>query len=102
MRKIIEPLHVLNKKTILTLIVVETVVALTIWQLAGGGLIPSPLKIGREAIAVLGSVEFYDNFFSSLSLTMQGMGISLIIALFFSYHLITLHLRYFLQICTGK
>jgi ABC-type nitrate/sulfonate/bicarbonate transport system permease component len=56
-----------------------------IWELNGGGLIPSPSKIAVAIVNLLSSSYFYDNLFSSLSLTMEGMGISILIALFVTY-----------------
>jgi len=68
------------------LIIIEAVIALLLWQLFGGnGLIPTPLKIAKSIIAIVGSGYFIDNFFSSLSLTLTGMALSIVIALVVSY-----------------
>jgi ABC-type nitrate/sulfonate/bicarbonate transport system permease component len=80
-----QPFKVLSKKNILFLIIAEAVIALLIWQLAGGELIPKPSKIAASVSRLLQNKDFYDNLFSSLSLTMRGMLISIIIALLISY-----------------
>jgi NitT/TauT family transport system permease protein len=67
------------------LVVTEVIIALFIWQLTGGGLIPSPSKVGQQIITILGTESFYSNFVSSLSLMLKGMGLSIIIALFVTY-----------------
>jgi len=83
---IFEPLRIVNKQTILILIIFEAVFALLIWQAAGGGgLIPSPLKVGKSMIEIFTSKEFGDDIFASLSLTFKGMFYSIIIALIVSY-----------------
>jgi ABC-type nitrate/sulfonate/bicarbonate transport system permease component len=84
-KRIFEPLHLISKKVAITLIIIESFLALLIWELNGGGLIPSPSKIAVAIVNLLSSSYFYDNLFSSLSLTMEGMGISILIALFVTY-----------------
>jgi len=83
---IFEPLRRVNKQTILILIISEAVLALLVWQAAGGGgLIPSPLKVGKSMIEIFSSKEFGDDLFASLGLTLKGMFYSIIIALIVSY-----------------
>jgi ABC-type nitrate/sulfonate/bicarbonate transport system permease component len=84
-KRIFEPLHLISRKAAITLILAESFLALLIWELNGEGLIPSPSKIGAAIVKLLSSSYFYDNLFSSLSLTMEGMGISILIALFVTY-----------------
>ncbi|MCU0434029.1 MAG: ABC transporter permease subunit [Bacteroidia bacterium] len=85
--KLFVPFSAISRKTVLTLIVAETIVALLIWQLSGNGLIPSPTKV-LDALGRVASdpnFSFADNFMSSLFLTLKGMGISILIALAVSY-----------------
>jgi len=84
-KKSIEPLHVLSTRTIYTLVAAQAIIALLAWQMSGGGLIPTPLKVLDSTIAILSTANFYDNFFSSISLSIKGMGISLVIAIAVSY-----------------
>jgi NitT/TauT family transport system permease protein len=85
-KKIFTPLSELSYRTRTILVAANVVVALVIWQLlAGGGLIPTPLRIVESLIAVLKNPAFFDNLFSSLALTLKGMGISIIIALLVCY-----------------
>ncbi len=67
------------------LIVAEAIIALGLWQLNGGGLIPTPSKVGSAIVKIISSRDFWDNFFSSLALTLKGMSISIVMALIVSY-----------------
>jgi len=82
---IFEPLRIVNQQTILILITVQVILALVIWHAAGGGLIPSPLKVGKSMIEIITSRDFVDDLLSSLGLTLKGMFYSIIIALLLSY-----------------
>lgn len=84
-RALFAPLQIINKKTMWGIIIAEAILALFIWQLEGGGLIPTPSEIGIAVMKILESGYFWDNFFSSLTLTLQGMGISILLALLISY-----------------
>ncbi|RFS23867.1 ABC transporter permease subunit [Chitinophaga silvatica] len=80
-----EPLRIINRKAMLALIIVEVVIALAAWQLSGGGLIPTPLKVLQTLGKMVQEPSFIDNLFSSVVLTIKGMFISIIIALVISY-----------------
>lgn len=86
LKKLFTPLTSVNNKIYSLLIIVDILLALVIWHfLASGGLIPTPIKIGQSIFRILGSADFFDNLFSSLSLTLRGMGYSIIIALIICY-----------------
>ncbi|MCU0429344.1 MAG: hypothetical protein MUF42_05170 [Cytophagaceae bacterium] len=86
LKGLVQPFHTLNKKAMLALIVGETAIALLLWQLSGSELIPRPTDIMKSFFTMLHSnPEFMENIIISLSLSFQGMGISLILALFISY-----------------
>lgn len=87
-KRIHEPLHLFNKQAMLTLIIIEVAIGITAWQMAGGGLVPSPSQI----LSALGDLlsgpnrnDFLDNLFRSLWISVQGMGISLIITVVVCY-----------------
>jgi ABC-type nitrate/sulfonate/bicarbonate transport system permease component len=85
-KKIISPLTHIKGRTSVMLIIIETVVALLLWEIFGGnGLIPTPLKIIKSVFAIVTTEYFIDNFLSSLGLTLTGMGLSIVIALLVSY-----------------
>ncbi|MFL5729780.1 MAG: ABC transporter permease [Cytophagaceae bacterium] len=84
-KKIFEPLSFISRKVTLTLIIGESLLALLVWEFTGGGLIPSPSKILSSIWRILGSTDFYNDLFSSLTLTLEGMGISIVIALLVTY-----------------
>ena len=56
-----------------------------LWNYAHSELIPSPVKVSKSFLQIITSNEFFDNLISSLSLTIKGMGISIVIALLLSY-----------------
>lgn len=86
MKKLFAPFAQLNRQTIISLIIAELIIALSIWHFsASGGLIPTPGRVGTSIIKITTTSIFWDNFFSSLSLTFNGMLISIIIALIVSY-----------------
>jgi ABC-type nitrate/sulfonate/bicarbonate transport system permease component len=86
LKKIFSPLTQIKGRTSITLIVVEALAALLLWEFFGqNGLIPTPTKIIGAVIRVVTSDYFVDNLFSSLTLTFTGMGISIFIALVVSY-----------------
>ncbi len=75
----------LDKRTMTILLVAEAVIALLVWQLSGGGLIPTPDKVLKAIGTIFTMPDFIDNLFASIVLTVKGMGISIIIALIISY-----------------
>ncbi len=85
MNNIFKPFGVLSNRNMLILIFVQIVLALIIWQLSGGGLIPGPGKVGARALQIINSRDFWDNFMSSLMLTLKGMSIALVLSLVISY-----------------
>ncbi len=85
LKAIFEPLRVLDKRTMTILLVAEAAIALLVWQLSGGGLIPTPDKVLKAIGTIFTMPDFIDNLFASITLTIKGMGISIIIALIISY-----------------
>ena len=72
-------------KVFTTILLVECVAALVVWQASGGGLIPTPLSISRRFAELVTSSEFYDNLFASAWLTIKGTVIAIAIALVLSW-----------------
>ena len=86
LKQLVTPLTKVKSRTLVTLILAEAFFALLLWEIFGGhGLIPGPLKIVSSVIKIVTSNFFIDNFFASLTLTLSGMGLSIIIALIVSY-----------------
>jgi NitT/TauT family transport system permease protein len=79
------PFKKMNQRTILLMVFLQLSLILVVWQLLGNDLIPSPSDICLKLIEILASADFYFNFIASISLTVQGMGISIFIALLISY-----------------
>lgn len=86
LKKIFSPLTQIKGRTSIFLITIEVLAALLFWEFFGqNGLIPTPSKILGAVVRIVTSDYFVDNLFSSLSLTLTGMGISILIALAVSY-----------------
>jgi ABC-type nitrate/sulfonate/bicarbonate transport system permease component len=86
LKKLFTPLVSVDNKVSSLLNVVNIILALIVWHfLATGGLIPTPIRVGQSIFKVLAMPDFLDNLFTSLSLTLKGMGYSIIIALVICY-----------------
>lgn len=85
MRKLVTPLESVNSRTFYIALGVETFLALAIWYRFGAALIPGPFKVLTAISELLRSSEFYQALVASLYLTVKGMAISMVIALFISY-----------------
>lgn len=84
-QSIFTPFGILNRPSVYILMAVELVVALIAWQVSGGGLLPSPLHVLGSISKFITTNYFYDNFFSTLGLVLQAMGLSIILAMLLSY-----------------
>lgn len=84
-RSFFEPLHIISRKNMIFLMIAEIVLAIVCWQLSGGGLIPTPDKVLHALGTIVTGPDFIDNLFASLTLTIKGMAISILIALLISY-----------------
>ena len=67
------------------MVLIQVTLALVLWQLAGGGLIPQPLKIAAALGHLLTTRLLVDNILVSLLLTLQALLYSIVITLVFSY-----------------
>jgi ABC-type nitrate/sulfonate/bicarbonate transport system permease component len=86
LKKLFTPFASINKRTYSLLIVIDCVLGLALCHfLAHGGLIPTPGRVLESIIKIFNTEGFFDNVFSSLSLTVKGMGISILIALVVCY-----------------
>ncbi|MBC7888221.1 MAG: ABC transporter permease subunit [Ferruginibacter sp.] len=85
LKSFFEPFGIVSKSKMMLLVFMQIVFVLGVWQWLGGGLIPSPGKIGLRILEIIKSGSFWDNFMMSLILTLKGMFFALIIALAISY-----------------
>ena len=85
LKNILIPLGNLQKTTLYILLTGEIILGLLAWQLGGGGLLPTPVKVLGSMSSILSDTNFYENFFSTLGLVLQAMGISIVIAMMLSY-----------------
>lgn len=80
-----KPFETINKQTLLLMILVQSIVTLSCWQLGAGGLLPSPIRILQSLGQLITSSQLADALLASLLLTLQAMLYSLVLTLAFSY-----------------
>jgi sulfonate transport system permease protein len=80
-----KPFEKSSRTTVLTLVLLQVIVLLSVWQSFPAGLIPSPLRIGEALGGLLTSSLLWDNVLVSLVLTLKALFISVLITLLFSY-----------------
>jgi len=79
------PFEKISHTTALTLVTLQVIVFLSLWQSLPAGLIPSPLKIGEGLGGLITSSLLWDNVLVSLVLTLKALFFSVLITLIFSY-----------------
>jgi len=79
------PFEKISHTTALTLVTLQVIVFLSLWQSLPAGLIPSPLKIGEGLGGLITSSLLWDNVLVSLILTLKALFFSVLITLVFSY-----------------
>jgi sulfonate transport system permease protein len=80
-----KPFLSINRQTFLILVGTQVAVALLMWQLMGGGLIPPPSKVLQALGQLLTTRLFVDNLLTSLVLTGQALFYAVLITLLFGY-----------------
>jgi len=80
-----KPFEKINRTTALTLVSLQVIVLLSIWQSFPAGLIPSPVGIGKSLGGLLASSLLWDNILVSMLLTLKALVFSVVITLLFSY-----------------
>lgn len=80
-----QPFGKTSPKVFTIILLVECLVALSVWQALGGGLIPTPSAIFSRFITLLMTADFYDNVIASVWLALKGTSISIAIALIISW-----------------
>lgn len=85
MKKLFEPFHEINTKTIYTIFIAQIIALLLFFEVYHSDIIPPPSTIFNTFITLISSGELYDNLFKSFSLIIYGMGISIAISLLLSY-----------------
>jgi NitT/TauT family transport system permease protein len=85
-KRLFTPFAHLSNSSYTILVIIHCIIAILLWQtFAAGGLIPTPGRIAESVLKIISSSGFYDDLFSSLSLTLRGMGISILISLIICY-----------------
>jgi len=92
-----KPFEKINRTTALTLVSLQVIVLLSIWQSFPAGLIPSPVGIGKSLGGLLASSLLWDNILVSMLLTLKALVFSVVITLLFSYLSVVPFFRPFAQ-----
>lgn len=87
MKKIFFPtfLEKTPARTMLIITLVEILIFMLYSQFNGNEILPKPIGVLNSLGKILSTSSFYDNFVATLSLIVMGMGISIVVSLFFSY-----------------
>jgi sulfonate transport system permease protein len=80
-----KPFFSITRQTFLILVGTQVAVALLMWQLMGGGLIPPPSKVLEALGQLLTTRLFVDNLLTSLMLTSESLFYGVLITLLFGY-----------------
>lgn len=80
-----KPFSIISRTNFVIMVILQTLFALTAWQLSPGGLIPHPLRIMEAFGEMLTARLLIDNLLASLVLTLKAMLYSVVITLAFSY-----------------
>lgn len=80
-----KPFEKISRTTALTLVTLQVIVLLSIWQSVPAGLIPSPLRIVEALGGSLTSSLLWDNVLVSMLLTLKALLYSVAITLVVSY-----------------
>ena len=80
-----KPFFSISRQTFLILVGTQVAVALLMWQLMGGGLIPPPSKVLEALGQLLTTRLFVDNLLTSLMLTGESLFYGVLITLLFGY-----------------
>lgn len=83
--KLATPFARVPVRTAKVLLLGEVLLALVLWHLCAGDLIPRPGAVLERMVALVTSTAFLDDLLASLMLTLKGMGLSIVIALTLAY-----------------
>lgn len=83
--RLFEPFFKPSRRMVVAVRAGQLLLLLTGWQLLSGGLVPGPWAVLLKLLHLFTTGEFWDNLFTSLSLTVRGMGLSILIALCIAY-----------------
>jgi len=85
MKNIFNPFARISKQAFITMVVLQAVITLLLWQTASNGLIPPPGKVVNAFLHLLSTRLLIDNLLVSLLLTVKAMLLSILITLLIAY-----------------
>jgi sulfonate transport system permease protein len=80
-----KPFAIVSKRVFVTMVALQVLFILGVWQLSPGGLIPGPLRVLEALGQLLTTRLLFDNLFASLLLTLKALVYSIALTLLFSY-----------------
>ena len=84
-KELLSPFSKVGNSVVLISFLVQLIFILGLWQFSTHSLFPQPTEVLAKVIELLTDMEFYRNVFQSLSLTIQAMFYSIIIACILGY-----------------
>lgn len=85
LKNMFQPFGKINQKVFSLMTIIQVVILIFILQVFHSPIIPAPSKIFNSLFELLQSSDFYVDFLDSLILTIEGMGIAIIITMFVVY-----------------
>ncbi len=85
MKKLFQPFHEISDMQAYIILFCQIIFVCLLLQVYHSEIIPSPLVILDKFVLILQSGDLYDNLFKSFCLITYGMGVAIVISLFFSY-----------------
>lgn len=85
LKKLFTPFEKVNKNVLSILILGQIAICLSLMQFNASELIPTPTDVVSSLLKIASSVDFYDDLFVSMGLTLKAMFYSIIIASLISY-----------------
>jgi NitT/TauT family transport system permease protein len=85
MKNIFKPFGRISPQTLAVMIVLQVVLALTMWHLSSNQLIPKPAHVAEAFIKLISTKLLLDNLIESVGLTVKAMFYAIVITLVLSY-----------------
>lgn len=84
-KNMFRPFGKMKETNFIIMISVQLIILFFCLQIFHSPIIPAPTEVFSALAQLLGSSEFYENFFDSLLFTIEGMGISIVITMVVVY-----------------
>ena len=95
MKKLFYPnfLDKIDFKVMFVITAIQIIFFVVLAQFNSNELIPKPIGVLHSLSNIVSEKTFLDNFFATLGLVLKGMGVAILVSLFFSYIFLILALK---------